>query len=74
MFLFCAAYHAPYAEYHEGDAEELDHIEWHAHFEVALYLFEEFYEEAECKDGSQAVAEEEACTHLSGHTAVEIPS
>ena len=74
VFLLCATHHAPYAEYHEGNAEELTHIEGHTHLEVALYLLEELHEEAEGKDGGKAISEEEACTDLAGHTTIEIPA
>ena len=67
-------HHAPYAQHHEGDAEELAHVECHAYLEVALHLFEELHEEAESEDGGEAVAEEEACAYLARHAAVEPPA
>ena len=66
-------HHAPHTEHHEGDAEELTHIERHAHLKVALHLLAELHEEAEGEDGGEAVAEEEAGAHLARHALVEPP-
>ena len=66
--------HTPDAEHYEGDAEKLTHIERHAYLEIALHLFAELHEEAEGEDGGEAVAEEEAGAHLTGHAAIEIPA
>jgi hypothetical protein len=57
LLLLKALHHAPHAEQHEGDAEELAHVERHAYLEVALHLLEELHEEAEQEDVGQAVAE-----------------
>ena len=67
-------HHASYAEQHEGDAEELAHVEGHAYLEVALHLLAELHEEAEGEDAGEAVAEEEAGAYLAGHAAVEPPA
>ena len=69
-----AAHHAPHAEEHEGDAEELAHVERHAYLKVALYLLEELHEEAEGEDVGEAVAKEEACAYLARHALVEVPA
>ena len=71
---FKASNHAPYAEEHEGDAEELTHVEGHAHLEVALHLLEELHKEAEGEDVGETVAKEEACAHLAWHALVEVPA
>ena len=71
---FKASNHAPYAEEHEGDAEELTHVEGHAHLEIALHLLEELHEEAKNEDVGEAIAKEEACAYLAWHALVEVPA
>ena len=66
--------HAPYAEYYEGYAEELAHVERHAYLKVALYLLEELHKETEGKDIGKAIAKEKSCTHLARHMLVKIPT
>ena len=72
--LLAAFHHAPYAQHDEWYAEELSHIERHTHFEIGLYLFEEFHKEAEGEDVGKAVAEEKTSADLAGHALVEPPS
>ena len=71
---FQRVHHAPYAKQHEGDTEELAHVEGHAHLKVALHLLAELHEEAEGEDVGEAVAKEEASAHLAGHAAIEPPT